>query len=145
MASANLDLVRSITAAWERADFSSTDWAHPDIEYVWVDGPAPGSWTGAVGMGESFFGDFLNVWENFSTHTDEYRELDDERVLVLHRYSGRGKASGLELLGEMRSKGAFVFHVRDGKVTELVCYFERARAFADLGLAPQGGAAVPPD
>jgi ketosteroid isomerase-like protein len=134
VASANVELVRSLLAVWERGDYSSAEWAHPEIEYVIADGPAAGSWTGRAGMAEGARAN-LDAWEEFRFETDEYRELDGERVLVLVNWSGRGKTSGLEL-GQMRTKGAHLFHVHGGKVTRLVHYWDRERALADLGLPP---------
>jgi ketosteroid isomerase-like protein len=130
--SANLHLVRSIYADWERGDFSDNEWADPNVEYVWVDGPTPGSWSGLAGMAEGARGVF-NAWEDYRVEAHGYRELDDERVLVLTRMSGRGKASGLDLK-QTRTEGATVFHLRDGKVTRHVYYWDRDRALADLGL-----------
>jgi hypothetical protein len=135
--SANRDFVRSICAPWELGDFSSTEWADPEIEYVLVDGPSPGRWTGLAAMGEVFRG-VLNAYAEYHVAAEEFRELDYERVLVLHGYSGRGKTSGLEV-GQIASKGADLFHVTDGKVTRLVLYWELDRALADLGLAPVEG------
>jgi ketosteroid isomerase-like protein len=139
VASDNVELVRSIFAAWESGDFSSTEWADPDIEYERVGLPDPDTWTGVASSGEAWR-DFLSAWDDYRFTVDEYRELDDERVLVLIRRSGRGKASGLEL-AHMHTEGAHLFRIRDGKVTRLVAYLVRERALADLGLAPEGDTA----
>jgi ketosteroid isomerase-like protein len=135
MALSNLDLVRSILADWERGDFSSAEWAHRDVECVFVGGPDPGSWTGLNGMAEGMRS-WISAWNDFRVQADEYRELDGERVLVFVNRSGRGKTSGLDI-GQMQTKTANLFHVRDGKVSRMVIYLDRDHALADLGLAPE--------
>ncbi len=80
----------------------------------------------------------LRSWEEYRVKAQEFRELDDERVLVLHQMSGRGKASGLGL-AQTRTGTASLFHARGGKVTRLVLYYNSDRALADLGLAPDAG------
>jgi ketosteroid isomerase-like protein len=132
VAPSNLELVRSIAAAWERGDYSSVDWADPEIEFVIADGPEPGRSTGRTGLAPKLL-DFQNAWQEYHSEAVEYRELDEERVLVLTYASGRAKASGVQI-GQMRAN---VFHLRGGKVTRLVAYWDRERALAVLGLAPE--------
>ena len=132
--SENLELVRSIYAAWERGDFfTSADWADPEIAFVVADGVSPYSGTGLSGMAHGFRS-FLSAWESLHVEVDDCREIDNERVLVLTHLSGRGKTSGVDLT-QMQTKQANLFHIRDGKVIRLVVYNFRERAFADLGLA----------
>ena len=137
MPSGNLDLVRSLYAAWGRGDRASIEWADPEFEFVISDGPAPGSWTGVTETAEAFR-ELVRGWEDWRPQADEYRELDAERVLVLDHFSGRGKTSGLDVR-QMRSEGAALFHLRGGKVRRLVVYWDRERGLADLGLAPEPG------
>jgi ketosteroid isomerase-like protein len=135
-----VDLVRSIYAAWGRGDFfSPADWAHPEVEHVIADGPTPTSRTGLLAMAQGMR-EFLSTWEDFRIAVDEYRELDDGCVLVLVRFSGRGKTSGVEI-GQVQAEAANLLYVRSGKVTRLVFYWDREHALADLGLAPEGDAA----
>ena len=134
--STKVKLVRSIFADWERGDFGRADWADPEIEYVIADGPDRGSSTGLGSMAAAWRR-VLSGYEELRAEADEYRCLDDERVLVLFRRGGRGKRSGLEV-AQIGSKGAQLFHVRGGRVTRYVTWHDRDRALADLGLTLEG-------
>jgi ketosteroid isomerase-like protein len=135
--SANLDLVRSIYADWERGDLSKADWADPQIEYTSMGLMTPeegATWKGLAGMARGTR-EAIEVFEDLRIEAEEYRELDGARVLVLDRRTARGKGSGITLGPEsVASLGAHVFHIRNGKVAKLVVYLDRDRALAEVGL-----------
>jgi hypothetical protein len=124
--------VRSIFADWERGDFSAAEWAHAEIEFVFADGPSPGTWKGLAAM-RATMREYLSTWQNARLEAEEYRELDEDCVPVLNRPYGRGKTSGLDP-SDVGATGAQVFYVHDGRVVRLVVYLVRDRALADLGL-----------
>jgi ketosteroid isomerase-like protein len=137
MSQENVEVVRAICAPWAHGNYSSAEWAHPEINVVTRDGPTPGSWRGLSGMAQAYR-DFLSAWDDVRTDVEEYRDVDAEHVLVLTHSSGRGKTSGVEL-GPISAKTAVLFQLRDGKVTRLLLYWNRDRAYSDLGLAPETG------
>jgi ketosteroid isomerase-like protein len=128
--SENVDLVRSIYTAIGRGDYSSAEWADPEIEYVVADGPEPTTVTGFSGMVEVMRSIF-SAFEDVRTEAEDYLELDADRVLALTKASGRGRTSGAQI----GNTAAELFEIHDGKVTRIVNYFDRAHALADLGLA----------
>ena len=128
--SANLDLVRSIYARWGRGDFTSGDWADPEIEFGFADGPEPGSWRGIKNMAHRY-GEWLRGWRDFRAEPEQFIVADETRILVFVRNSGLGRTSGVQM--DERSV-ANLFEIHDGRVTRLVIYWQRDRALADLGL-----------
>jgi ketosteroid isomerase-like protein len=136
--SANLDLVRSICAAWECGDFSSAEWANPEIERVIVGGPEPGSWTGLAGMAQAVARSSTpgRTCEPRCTDTASSTVSGSSPFFGCSRVARRAVAAW----GEVQSKGANLFRLRDGKVTRLVFYWDRERARADLVLASEGDA-----
>jgi hypothetical protein len=139
MESASVDLVRSICTAWEQGDWSSADGADPEIEFVVPGdvGPGSGSWKGLANIAGAMR-NLLDTWDDVRLEVEEYRELDAERVLVLGRFSGRGKTSGVDL-GQIRPPAALLFDVDNGTVTRIVYYTYREWALADLGLSSEPG------
>ena len=135
--SANVNLVRSYLEAWALGDFCEmATRVHPTIEFVNVDGPEPGVWTGLQRL-ERGQREYLSTWEDYRLVADEYRDLDRERVLVLFHFTGHGRTSGVDL-GQLQSQAAAVVDRHEGKETRIVRYWERERALADLGLAAGG-------
>jgi ketosteroid isomerase-like protein len=128
--SPKLELVRSIVADWERGDFGSVGWAAAEIEFVIADGPEPVGLRGLRATLE-YWRKLPSSWKGYRLVGDGYRELDEERVLVIVHAKGRRDGAELARHG---AGGAVVFTVRAGRVTRLVAYFDRDRAFADLGL-----------
>jgi len=134
--SSNLDLVRSIYADWERGNFRSTEWADPEIEFVSV---SPLETPRAKGLSEmaSFVRDVFSQIADWSEVAEEYTELDANRVLVLNRFSGRGRASGVT---PPPARAARVFEIHNATDTRLTLYPDGDRALTDLGRAPEGKA-----
>ena len=124
----NLEIVRSIVADWARGDFSSADWADPQIEFVAPLGEARG--IDALGLR---WREFLAAWDHFVTTPERFIEGEGDRVLVLIRFEGRGRASGTPLLN---FSGAQLFTLREGKVVRLVLYEDRKEALEAVGREP---------
>jgi hypothetical protein len=70
----NVELVRGICAAWERGDFSSAEWADPEIEFAIVDGPEPAHLTGLAAMANRWR-EQLRAWSDVRPKVDEYRAI----------------------------------------------------------------------
>ena len=128
MSQENVEIVRSILARWERGDYSSVDWADPEIEYVAPDHPDVARGLGALGRR---WREFLLAWDHLATVPERFVDARDDRVLVLVRFEGRGRVSGVPAADFF---GAQLFTMRDAKVVRLAVYLDRKEALEAAGL-----------
>jgi ketosteroid isomerase-like protein len=102
----------------------------PDFEWL----PAmPGAVEGVTYRGreavETYFDESAEIWEEFQTVIEEFRDLGD-RVLTLGHMAGRGAGSGLQIdtpLGQ-------VIDFRDGKISRVHNYLDQGKALRAAGL-----------
>jgi ketosteroid isomerase-like protein len=126
---ANVEVVREIFSAWERGDFSSVDWAHPEIEFT-IPGPDPHVHRGVESMGRAW-ADWLGVFDELSISGEAFHDAGD-KVVVEQLFHGKGKGSGIPI---DEISGAAVVTLRDGKVIRFEGHITVEAALASAGLA----------
>jgi ketosteroid isomerase-like protein len=130
----NVDLVRSIYAAWARGDFGSLEWADPEIEYVNPPGAIePGTRRGAAAFSRAVERVFEG-WETWDMEPERLGAFGDQ-VAVTVRYRARGRGSGVEVEG----RESALWAVRDGRVVRYEWFHEPAEAFEATGARTEAG------
>jgi ketosteroid isomerase-like protein len=129
MSQENVEIVHSILAAWEAGDYSSADWADPEIHFI----PAGlGSEAHGIEAVSKQWREFLDAWDEFATVPKQIIAAGDDRVLVLVQFRGRGKGSGTPV---MDFEGAQLFSLHGGKVVRLALYTDTEKALEAAGLS----------
>jgi ketosteroid isomerase-like protein len=129
MSQENVEIVRELFASWERGDFSSSDWAHPEIEFLAHAGPDEAEHRGVVALGRAWQ-NWLGAWEDFKVTPREFIDRGDD-VLALVEFGGRGRASGVSVEA---MAGGCLLSFRNGRVIRLVTFTDRDEALEAAGL-----------
>ena len=131
MSEKNLEVIRDQYAAvnerdWDRAMGHYAE----DVELVVpTGGIRGGTFRGLDAVGE-WFGDWLSSFASDARFDlKEVTELADGGVLVVADHHARGRASGVEVRGDV----VWVYRLRDGKITQVQAYDSRADALEAAG------------
>jgi ketosteroid isomerase-like protein len=149
MSRANVEIVRALHAAprtdlarlyrderrWAAASAVLSAYFAQDFKCVAVGylEAAGESFEGLAGLRYVWL-EWLTLWQSYRTEVEEITDLGDA-VLVLVRDFGRRAVNA----PEVAVSSAAIWTVGDGKVTQITCYADRAKALTDLGLAREGG------
>jgi ketosteroid isomerase-like protein len=132
MSQQNVEIVRGVFAAANRGD-RETAFGFADPAIV-VDATRrvfnPMTYVGIEGLGR-MAAEMDEVWEAFRLEPIDFIDAGD-RVVVIGRLVGKGKASGAEVGQPI----AGVWSVRDGRIVRIeVGYTDRREALAAAGLS----------
>jgi ketosteroid isomerase-like protein len=129
----NVDVARRGMDAYNRRDIDVffAELATADFEWwpALTRGYEGGCYRGREGV-EQFIADTSENWEELQIVAEEFRDLGD-RVLVLGRFSGRGKGSGVPV----EQPYTTILDFRNDRIWRLRAYFDRAEALRAAGLS----------
>jgi ketosteroid isomerase-like protein len=127
MSKENVDVVRQAFEAYtSRGAEAAREFFDPEIVWNAADEAPSHGLDEVVGYMDRWEGE----WENLRTSAEDFIDAG-ERVFVTVHFSGRGKASGIEIDARLYE----VFMVRDGKIIRMDEYSERSSALEAAGLS----------
>jgi len=129
MSEGNVDTVRSLFDYWEQGEWqASAELFDPEFVAVYSSGafPDPGTYRGARRTLDAWRS-WLEAWEEFSLELEDAIPVG-ERVIVLNRLRGRGKASGIAVDAEV----GCIFDLDGGRIVRMV-FCDRRQALQAAG------------
>ena len=132
MSEENVENLRTVYTEWSRGNFRRvTDVYGPDMEWGWSEeffdlgGVAHESGARSERMLR-----WLSSWEEWRIEPEDFIASGD-CVVVLCRYTGRGKGSGVDI----DTHGAHLWTFREGKAIRLEVFSSRERALEAAGVS----------
>ena len=128
----NVDVVKQLLLAYNRADFQTALALTDPAVRVYPRSEEPGVkqvYTGHEGMFE-YLGNWLSQWDDYETEPTSFQDAPADRVLVEMAERGHLKKTGITL----DEPFDHAFTVKNGKVTEWRMYDSHDQALEDLGL-----------
>ena len=137
MSEENVEIVRRLYEAADRRDAEAVLALYDEgVEVDNTHGPAraflggSGTYHGHEGL-RTFFRDWHEAWDNVESNLGELIDAG-ERVISVHAYRGRGRASGIEV--EWPDLGG-IWTIRDGTVISIRWFPTRNEALEAAGLS----------
>jgi uncharacterized protein len=132
MSEENVNILRQGYEAFNRGDIDTVmgimdphiEWQEPDVDGL----PSRGKHHGPEALVNNVIGPVVEHWDDFQAVPEEFLDAGD-RVVVLGRFRGRGKATGRIL----DAPYAHVWTLRDSKVVHHRNYPDTANLLQSLG------------
>jgi ketosteroid isomerase-like protein len=102
----------------------------PEVEWMPLTTALEGTrYRGTEGIAQ-WIDELRRDWDVFEIRAEEYRDLGDDRMLVLGTWRVRGRGSGVELDTQ---QAYWLLSLRAGKIIRLETFTDSDRAFAAAG------------
>jgi ketosteroid isomerase-like protein len=122
---------RAFNTAFSEGDSDFYDILDPEVEWIPITAVLEGTSYHGHDEVRQWIEDMKRDWEVFETVPEEFRDLGDDRVLILGTWRAIGRSSGVELSFQ---QAAWLTQYRDGKLIRLQTFTEREHAFEAAGL-----------